>query len=41
VVQQIVGSFGGRIEVTSEVDRGTTFRVWFPASAPSAAVAAA
>jgi len=29
----IVESLGGRITVTSEVDRGTTFRVWLPRSA--------
>jgi signal transduction histidine kinase len=30
IVQRIVRAHGGRVEVESHVNRGTTFRVWFP-----------
>jgi PAS domain S-box-containing protein len=33
VVQQIVESYGGRVEVCSEPGRGTCFDVWWPAAA--------
>jgi len=29
-VQRIVRSHGGRLELESHADRGTTFRVWLP-----------
>ncbi len=35
VVQQIVESHGGRVEVTSEPGQGACFEVWWPASAKS------
>jgi signal transduction histidine kinase len=33
ITQAIVERHGGRIEVASEVGRGTEFRVWLPADA--------
>ena len=30
VAQQIAGLHGGRITVESEVDQGSTFRIWLP-----------
>jgi signal transduction histidine kinase len=30
IVQRIVRSHGGRLELESHADRGTTFRVWLP-----------
>ena len=30
VVQQIVESYGGRVEVSSEAGKGATFEVWLP-----------
>lgn len=37
ICQRIVSSVGGEITFTTEVDKGTTFRVWLPRVAPSAA----
>lgn len=34
IVRELVRALGGRVEVASEVGRGTTFRVWLPAPAP-------
>ena len=30
IVQRIVRAHGGRIELESDVGKGTTFRLWFP-----------
>jgi signal transduction histidine kinase len=30
IVKQNLELFGGRVEVETEVGRGTTFRLWFP-----------
>jgi two-component system, sporulation sensor kinase E len=30
IVQRIVGDHGGRVELESHVDQGTTFRIWLP-----------
>ncbi len=41
IANEVVEAHGGRIEVDSVVDQGTTFRVWLPARAEQLAAAAA
>jgi signal transduction histidine kinase len=36
IVKEIVDAHGGRIEVTSEIGKGTQFRIWLPKMSPQA-----